>query len=644
MPIRPPAWMTAASTTSSQDLVARIPAHTPEWTNPRLGDPGPHADRAVRLARRHAALPRQPDPRAPAPGLPARCSASACEPARAATGLVSLCLRRSRPSGARSRCVPAHASTGPCRSRRWAKRRCCRSPARRTSSGRSPTPRPTQAGDLIAGLARIHGISGAAKGYQTMPVFDAGRAEPAGIDVFAESADHALWIALLAPEAPRPDQQPAVNADVLAALGGGDTGAPSLISIGVVPAMKIPEALEDVSAPSPVPVMWEITTQGRTSLETDYLTLDPLPGADGTNGLTRPGVLRLSLPDESLDLGAVERRRRESSRRRRRHCRRASTMPARAARLLAWLRLRPRAGQQVDRLPLTWVGINATDIDQRTTLGGRVLGVRPARPIRCSRCRRDSVDPATLQVQVEEPGRGYQPWYRVDDLTAISGDARVAREAAAFELDAEAGTLRFGDGVRGRVPERQMRVRLASGRFGGGRAGNLPASSLTEIAAARIDGSSGAGTEGCAAARHDRRRRRRDDRRCAAPDSVVPPSSRARGHRRGLQGAGLRSARRRRRSRRRAAPLQAARSAPGVPGRGLGDGAARPGAVGPAEPAPGSPVHRAPARTPVDAAAAGHRALRDRLRVRRRSASRPPSTIREGHDRDATLLLPCARR
>ena len=232
----------------------------------------------------------------------------------------------------------------------------------------------TQAGDLIAGLARIHGISGSAKGYQTMPVFDAGRAEPGGIDVFAESADHALWIALLAPEAPRPDQQPTVNEDVLAALGGGDTGAPSLISIGVVPAMKIPEALEDVSAPSPVPVMWEITTQGRTAFETDYLTLDPLPGADGTNGLTRPGVLRLSLPDESL-IWAPSNDVAENP-----AAGVGDTPPriddaGRAARLLAWLRLRPRAGQQVDRLPLTWVGINATDIDQRTTLGGRVLGV-----------------------------------------------------------------------------------------------------------------------------------------------------------------------------------------------------------------------------------------------------------------------------
>ena len=120
---------------------------------------------------------------------------------------------------------------------------------------------------------------------------------------------------------------------------------------------------------------------------------------------------------------------------------------------------------------------------------GACWAYRPAPRTRSSQLPQGSVDPDTLQVQVEEPGRGYQPWNRVDDLAAISADARVAREAAAFELDAEAGTLRFGDGVRGRVPERQMRVRLASGRFGGGRAGNLPADSLTEIAALRIDGS-----------------------------------------------------------------------------------------------------------------------------------------------------------
>ncbi len=76
----------------------------------------------------------------------------------------------------------------------------------------------------------------------------------------------------------------------------------------------------------------------------------------------------------------------------------------------------------------------------------------------------------------------------MDDLAAISSDPQVARSASAFELDSEAGTIRFGDGVRGRVPEAQMRIRLAYGRFGGGVAGNLPAGSLSAITATRIDG------------------------------------------------------------------------------------------------------------------------------------------------------------
>jgi predicted phage baseplate assembly protein len=77
----------------------------------------------------------------------------------------------------------------------------------------------------------------------------------------------------------------------------------------------------------------------------------------------------------------------------------------------------------------------------------------------------------------------------VDDLAAISPDALVALEAMAYELDASEGTVRFGDGVRGRVPEAGMRIRLGRGRFGGGEAGNLPAGSLSEMKALRVDGS-----------------------------------------------------------------------------------------------------------------------------------------------------------
>src|SRR3954464_15415033 len=40
MPIQPPSLDDRRFDDLVEDLIARIPAHTPEWTNPRLGDPG----------------------------------------------------------------------------------------------------------------------------------------------------------------------------------------------------------------------------------------------------------------------------------------------------------------------------------------------------------------------------------------------------------------------------------------------------------------------------------------------------------------------------------------------------------------------------------------------------------------------------
>ena len=485
MPILPPSLDDRRFDDLVEDLIARIPAHTPEWTNPRLGDPGRtlielFAWLADALLYRANLIPeRQRLVFLQLLGI-------GLKPARAATGVVSLAYAQPSELGAIT-LRPGARVNGP------VPFETLRETTVLPISGYAYIKRTltdaeaTQAGDLIAGLARIHRLGGAARGYETLPVFDGGRAEPQGLDVFAASADRALWIALLAPDAPRPDEQDAVNEAVRRALGGGDTGAPALISIGVVPSLTMPEAFEDIAAPVPIPAQWEVTTAGRTSLETDYLTLDPVAGADSTQGLTRPGVLRLALPDESF-LFAPSNDVAENP-----AAGVGDTPPrlddvGRAARVVAWLRLRPRPGQQVDRLALTWLGVNAVEVDQRTTVSGRVLGVSTGAPDQVFHLPQGSVDAATLQVQVEEPGRGYQPWQRVDDLAAIAADARAAREAAAFELDAEAGTLRFGDGVRGRIPERQMRVRLASGRFGGGRAGNLPAGSLTEIAATRLDG------------------------------------------------------------------------------------------------------------------------------------------------------------
>jgi predicted phage baseplate assembly protein len=93
-----------------------------------------------------------------------------------------------------------------------------------------------------------------------------------------------------------------------------------------------------------------------------------------------------------------------------------------------------------------------------------------------------SIEPETLQIQVEETDRGYQLWSMIEDL-ALAG-----RDAPVYRLDSEAGTIRFGNGIQGRIPEAGRRIRVLSMRSGGGSAGNLPAGSLKDIAAKDLYG------------------------------------------------------------------------------------------------------------------------------------------------------------
>ena len=469
-----------------EEMLARIPAHTPEWTHPREGDPGrtlielfawladtllyranlvPERQRLVFLKLLGQRL---------RPALPARTVVSlsyAQEETLTATSL--------RPWARIEGPVPfetrSETTVLPVVGEVYRKR-----PLGIEEQARMA--------EVLRGLSLIHGLSGAPSGYESAALFEGGTAAPAGVDVFGASADRALWLALFAPEAPRPEQQPLFNDAARSALGGGDSGAPALLSVGVVPALDIPTLFEDVGSRARVPVVWEITTAGRRRNETDYLTLEPVAGLDGTEGLTRPGTLRLALPDESLiwapsnDVGENPRAGVGDAPPR-------LDDPEKAARLLAWIRLRPTPGQPDVALRLTWLGINAVSIEQRITLGGKVLGTSTGAADQLFSLPMSSVEGEGLAIQVEEPGQGYRTWTRVEDLAAIDADPQVARGAPVYELDPEAGTIRFGDGVRGRVPAAQMRVRLDVGRFGGGRAGNLPAGTLTELSGRRVDGS-----------------------------------------------------------------------------------------------------------------------------------------------------------
>lgn len=476
MPIRPPALDDRNFDDLVEELLARIPAHTPEWTNPRPGDPGRtlielFAWLTDTLLYRVNLIPeRQRLAFLALLGIPLR-------PALAARTVVTLALPREdatdaiylRAGAALKGPLPfetlAETTVLPVSAEVYAKRALL------------PAERKPDTERLIDGLRGIYGLRAAARPYVTTPVFANGQAEAEGFDLSARTVDRSLWIALLAPKAPQPGQQTARNDAVRGLLGRNPGGGPQLLSIGVAPLVAVPALFEEVGPRARIPHRWEASFINDQGLP-DLITLQVV--SDTSAGLTRNGVLRLALPaqrflqapsnDVATNLRAG-----------------VGDAPPRldaadkAARLLGWIRLSAQSeGGVPARIALSWLGVNAVEVEQRVSAEPRVVGVSNGAADQTMQLAAASVEAETLELEVEESGRGYQRWQRVEDLLALGADATRARDARAFVLDSEAGTVRFGDGVRGRIPEPGMRVRARRLRAGGGRAGNLPAGSLRE--------------------------------------------------------------------------------------------------------------------------------------------------------------------
>ncbi len=249
-------------------------------------------------------------------------------------------------------------------------------------------------------------------------------------------------------------------------MPGGDR---QLLNVGIVPALQVPALFEEIGPRAKIPHVWEMTYLNQRG-ELDYLTLEET--GDTTGGLTHAGIVRLLLPargfigappndvSQALHAGVGDSPPRIDA-------------PETDERLVAWLRLRPTGG--AEQINLTWIGVNAIEIDQRTTTRSRVIGQSDGSADQTFPLPGQSVDDESLVLEVEEPGRGYQRWYGISEL-ALAG-----RGDAVFVLDSEAGTVHFGDGVRGRIPEQGRRVRVGHMRAGGGSAGNLPPDSLKKV-------------------------------------------------------------------------------------------------------------------------------------------------------------------
>ncbi|HUI95484.1 MAG TPA: putative baseplate assembly protein [Xanthobacteraceae bacterium] len=457
MPLIPPALDDRSYDDLVQEMLASIPAHTPEWTSIQPGDPGRtlielFAWLADTILYRANLIPeRQRIAFLRLLGLPLR-------PAAAATGIISLGPDASTTSAVT---VAAGATvSGPPNFETLGEVDVLPISAQAYVKAPLTASQQATALPLLTGLKSLYSLPAVPTGYTTTPVFVGNAADPKGVDLIAGSIDQCIWFALLA-------GKPENLAATRATLGGAQ--GQRVLNLGFVPSLPASDPLAGAGTLAPVPATWQLSGSTR-----NFVSLSVVD--DTTSGLTRPGVVRLALP-QGTDIGAPPNDVLSDAQ---------AGVGAKPPRiddpnidgiLVAWIRVHVESA-----VSLSWAGVNAVAIDQRTTKDPVVIGVSSGAPGQIFPLSQTQIDPATFALDVDMPGLGYQLWQAVDDLAVLQGPI------PAYVLDPEAGTATFGNQMQGLIPPAGRRIRVRRMRVGGGSAGNLPAGSLTKVAGNDVSG------------------------------------------------------------------------------------------------------------------------------------------------------------
>jgi len=277
---------------------------------------------------------------------------------------------------------------------------------------------------------------------------------------FEKSVDGAIWIAVRRTKTTDPSK-----------LGG------ARLSIGYVPDREVP-SIDQVDACPGVAsaghgseLIWEASTGTLDSNgKPEYLALK-LEG-DTTLSLAQQGTLQIRLPQNvttSLGVYALPDPDLQGT----------GAFPPQiddekiAADVLFWL----RATRRDPTRPLgkvLFIGINATEVVQAVQAAPEFLGTGNAQAGQTFPLVHKPVLAGTARIQVEEAS-GWTDWQEVDSFTASTEDCRQ------YVLDLEAGTVRFGNGVRGRAPQIGERIRALEYRHGGGASGNVAAKAISKV-------------------------------------------------------------------------------------------------------------------------------------------------------------------
>lgn len=284
---------------------------------------------------------------------------------------------------------------------------------------------------------------------------------------FDETVDQMLWVAVLLPKAP---------ADAADYEAQKQLHADALINLGFLPDPLYP-GLDEVPAcpgagfapPSP-PLQWQVSTGQFVGDQPRYRTI-PVEG-DTTRGLTGEGILRLRLPKQAADFArfSVDDPDRRGT---------GQLPPAleddTEDRVLCWLRAfrpDPQGFRQLGRL--AFVGINAVEVVQTQRAGAEFLGTGTGEANQVYRLVHPQVIAGSLVLEVEEAS-GWVRWSETDGFHTSGPEDRH------YVVDREAGTVRFGNGLRGLAPQIGQRIRVREYRYGGGAAGNVAPKAIDRL-------------------------------------------------------------------------------------------------------------------------------------------------------------------
>lgn len=444
------------------ELVRRIPVYTPEWTDHNASDPGItllelFAYLGENLLFRFNQIPEstklaflkllQIPMRAAVPAR-AMVALERVDTGPAAGGPVLVPMGTAALAGD----LPFETTT---EVQAW--------PLRAIAAARIGAPPPTQPEAVDFANASIDALNGL--GLNQAPAYyitELAPDDPAAPDArpldVGMAVDGALWIALL--------RTKTTNAG---ALGN------ALINIGFVPDEEILGITEIDGCPGDRPadagpeMIWQVSTTRVVNGEPRFLTL--AVEGDTTRGCTQQGVVRVRLPADPTAIGLPDPGDEYL----------VGTGafppplddPDQASNLICWIRVtRRRADRPLGRL--LHLCVNATEVLQARTAKPEFLSTGTGDAAQTYPLVNRPVLPRTAELQVEEAGR-WVDWDEVDGFENSSGDSRH------YVLDAEAGTVRFGNGIRGRVPQIGQRIRVVRYRYGGGAAGNVGPKAITKL-------------------------------------------------------------------------------------------------------------------------------------------------------------------